>query len=146
MESLLRQTLKDGQFGEISTTRSRTMRAIKATGNKTTEGRLRMALVGAGVKGFVLHPGDITGRPDFYFRTARLAIFVDGCFWHGCPKCGHIPKTRSEFWRMKIARNQQRDQRAVRLLKDQGIKSLRFWECSLRRPALAVQAVKKCIK
>lgn len=54
-----------------------------------------------------MHPNGLPGSPDFPFQT--LAVFVDGCFWHGCPKCGHLPKTRRSFWQMKIERNKKRE-------------------------------------
>ena len=91
-----------------------------------------MALVRTGIKGWTLHP-TITGKPDFFFPKQRFALFVDGCFWHGCPRCGHIPSTRTLFWKNKIERNRVRDKRTVRILKADGIRSLRIWEHSLSK-------------
>jgi DNA mismatch endonuclease (patch repair protein) len=91
-----------------------------------------MALVKAGVRGWRLHPEELPGRPDFYFENAKIAIFVDGCYWHGCPKCGHIPKTRSAFWEAKIKRNQERDKMNNLGLRKLGTKSLRIWEHELK--------------
>jgi DNA mismatch endonuclease Vsr len=107
------------------------MGAIKGKGNKTTEVRLRMALVRQGLGGFRLHAAQLPGRPDFYFSSEQVAVFVDGCFWHGCPICGHTPKTRSAFWLAKFERNQARDRKNVRLLRIGGIKVIRFWEHQL---------------
>jgi len=106
------------------------MAAIRGKSNKSTEVLLRMALVRAGIRGWTLHPA-ITGKPDFYFPKERIAMFVDGCFWHGCPWCGHIPSTRRLFWRAKIDRNKWRDRRNVRILRECGVRSLRVWEHSL---------------
>jgi DNA mismatch endonuclease, patch repair protein len=108
------------------------MGAVRGRGNRTTELRLRMALVQAGISGWSHHRGDIPGKPDFFFERARLAIFVDGCFWHGCVKCGHIPKTNQAFWSAKINRNRQRHREVQRSLRVQGIATLRFWEHQLR--------------
>ena len=72
-------------------------------------------------------------RPDFVFRKERLAIFVDGCFWHGCPSHGTQPKNNAAFWRNKISRNQIRDRLVTRSLKEAGWRSLRIWEHALAR-------------
>jgi DNA mismatch endonuclease, patch repair protein len=66
-------------------------------------------------------------EPDFVFRAAKLAIFVDGCFWHGCPAHGSIPRANREWWKEKIAANKQRDRRNVRRLKANGWMARRFW-------------------
>ena len=132
MEKLLREKLQGGQFRNVSPGRSRTMAAIRAKDNLTTERRLRMALVRTGIAGWKLHPEDIPGRPDIYFPQARLAIFADGCFWHGCPKCGHVPSRNSEFWRAKIERNRLRDTNQTEELQRQHIQVLRFWEHDLQ--------------
>jgi DNA mismatch endonuclease, patch repair protein len=95
-----------------------------------------MALVRTGIKGWTLHP-TITGKPDFFFPKQRFALFVDGCFWHGCPRCGHIPSTRTPFWKNKIERNRMRDKRNVRILKAHGIRSLRIWEHSLSKSGVS---------
>ena len=115
-------------FDDVPPVRSKTMAAIRGKHNRSTELRLRMFLVTAGIRGWRLHPKELPGKPDFYFEKARLAIFVDGCYWHGCPKCGHIPKTRTAFWAAKIKRNQERDKIKRLELKKSGIKSLRIWE------------------
>ena len=133
MEKKLKEKLEDGTFKNVSTTRSQTMGNIRGKGNKTTEVRFRFSLVRAGIKGWKLHPKEILGCPDFYFPTQRVAVFIDGCFWHGCPKCGHIPKTRTEFWKEKIRRNRERDKHTSRKLKKDEIIVLRFWEHELKK-------------
>jgi len=107
------------------------MSSIRGRNNKSTELRLRMALVKAGLKGWVLHPQDVFGKPDVFFVKKKLAIFVDGCFWHWCRVCGHIPKTRSAFWRAKIERNRARASLVKRSLRRESIKVIRIWEHSL---------------
>ena len=74
-------------------------------------------------------------RVDFVFRPARLALFVDGCFWHGCPKHATQPKNNRVFWRRKFARNQERDELVNRTLRKSGWRVLRIWECALHRAA-----------
>jgi DNA mismatch endonuclease (patch repair protein) len=135
MERFLKAKLENGRFSDVSPTRSKIMAAIRGKSNRSTEAQLRMALVRAGVKGWILHP-TITGRPDFYFGRERIALFVDGCFWHGCPRCGHVPSTRRSFWKAKIDRNRARDRRNQKILRTYGVRSLRVWEHSLRGSGL----------
>ena len=131
MERLLKQTLPEGRFLNVSVTRSRSMSAVKGKNNSTTERRLRMALVRSGISGWITH-AKLPGKPDIYFPNRKLAVFLDGCFWHGCSRCGHIPKTNSVFWATKIKRNRQRDQKNSKLLR--GILVIRAWEHSLQNP------------
>ncbi len=72
-------------------------------------------------------------RPDFVFRHSRLAIFVDGCFWHGCPKHGTKPKGNAAFWRRKLAANKDRDRLVSRILRAYGWQVVRIWEHELAR-------------
>ena len=132
MEKALRKTLKNGAFENVSASRSKTMKAIKGKGNKTTEIKFRLALVRAGKKGWKMNQPDIIGKPDFYFPDKKLVIFIDGCFWHGCPKCGHIPKTNTEYWREKITRNKKRDKSTTRKLRYRNYKVIRIWEHELK--------------
>src|SRR5437868_6988933 len=117
------------------------MSAIRGKHTRSTEGALRMALTRAGIKGWKLHPTDLAGKPDIYFPKLKLAIFVDGCFWHGCARCGHIPRTRSSFWAAKIERNKQRDRAAVRALKASGINVIRVWEHSLKSAKAIISVI-----
>jgi len=131
VEQTLRKYLPSGTFEGISPERSRTMRAVRGHGNKTTEVRFRLALVRAGISGWKVRPRAILNNPDFYFPDRKLVVFLDGCFWHGCPRCGHIPKTRGGFWRAKIARNKERDRQAREKLRAKGFRVLRYWEHQL---------------
>ena len=72
-------------------------------------------------------------RPDFVFPKLRLAVFVDGCFWHGCPRHFTRPKSRQAFWDAKILGNKQRDRLVNRTLRKAGWRVLRIWEHELRR-------------
>jgi len=128
IEKKLKKLLPNGHFSNVSITRSRTMSKIRGHNNATTEKRFRFSLVGHGIKGWAIQPKDIIGKPDIYFNRKKIAVFLDGCFWHGCPKCGHYPKTNSKFWKTKILRNKERDNEKRRLLKKKGIKVVRYWE------------------
>lgn len=132
MEKALRKTLKNGKFSGVSETRSKAMSAVKGKGNKTTEVRFRLALVRSGISGWKMHASGIIGKPDFYFPEQKLVIFIDGCFWHGCPKCGHIPKSNTKYWREKISRNKKRDKSVTRKLRYRNYKVIRIWEHELK--------------
>ena len=113
--------------------RSRVMAKVRSQRNRSTEWRLRSALVRAGVRGWTLNVNEIPGTPDFVFLAERLAVFVDGCFWHGCPACKRIPSSNVEYWREKIERNRRRDRTVCARLKKDGWKVLRIWEHQLDR-------------
>jgi len=132
MERRLRKLLPGGKFVEVPDRRAKTMAAIRGKHTQTTELRLRMAFVRAGIRGWRTNVGDLPGKPDFYFPEKRLAVFVDGCFWHGCPRCGHYPQTRQAFWKAKIRRNRERDRQQTKGLRENGIQVIRLWEHVLR--------------
>jgi DNA mismatch endonuclease (patch repair protein) len=97
------------------------------------EKALRVALFSLGLRYRVDHPIRLSEqsraiRPDIVFTRARLAVFVDGCFWHGCPDHGNRPRRNSRYWDAKLARNRDRDQRYDDLLESGGWKVIRFWE------------------
>lgn len=114
--------------------RSAVMARIRGTGNKDTELRLMAIFRRCGITGW-RRGSKLSGRPDFVFPKARLAVFVDGCFWHGCPRHATWPKNNAEFWRTKILGNQKRDRAVNRLLKKTGWRVLRIWEHELTRKA-----------
>jgi DNA mismatch endonuclease (patch repair protein) len=108
------------------------MSKVRSVGNRSTELKVRMALVRMGVRGWVLHARDIEGRPDFWFPQHRLVVFVDGCFWHGCPKCLRLPSQNRTYWTAKISGNIARRNAIRRALRRRGIKVLRVWEHQLK--------------
>lgn len=126
--------LKKPSLLKFKTTKQRSanMRAIKATSNATTEARLRALLIQKGIRGWKIRQSSLPGTPDFFFTVQRVAVFVDGCFWHGCPRCGHLPKSNRSYWCNKLARNKKRDRHIRMLLERSGIRVMRIWECDLR--------------
>ncbi len=144
MKKELKRLLPGGRFVNVSTQHSRIMKSVKSQGNRSTETAFRLALVRAKVRGWRMHPKEIIGHPDFYFPKKNMVVFVDGCFWHGCPECGHVPKTNSRFWRAKIKRNIQRDADINYKLESAGFVVHRFWEHSLQRdmPMCVLQILK----
>jgi len=107
--------------------RSEVMSRIRGRGNKDTELALARLLRRHRIKGWRRHQA-VFGKPDFVFKQARLAVFVDGCFWHGCPKHATKPKHNRAFWRRKLAANQQRDQIVNGTLRKAGWRVIRIWE------------------
>ena len=111
-----------------TSTRSRIMRAVRSRGNKSTERKLRASMVGAGTKGWVMHEKTLPGKPDFVFMDKQVAVFVDGCFWHKCPKHYKKPKTNKKFWSDKIKKNTERDKKVNKKLRKDRWKVIRIWE------------------
>lgn len=92
--------------------------------------QFRKAVWNAGAR-FRCHPSDVAGRPDLCHRTSRVAVFVDGCFWHGCPRHFRVPRTRARFWTEKIRRNKATRARVLRELAPDW-RVFQFYECQLR--------------
>lgn len=111
--------------------RSALMSLIRGKGNASTELRLVAYLRAAGIRGW-RRGSRLPGRPDLVFARAHLAVFVDGCFWHGCPRHHRLPATRRAFWREKVRANRARDRRVDRQLRALGWRVLRVWEHALR--------------
>lgn len=113
-----------------------TRRTMQANRSRDTglELTLRRALWTAGVRGYRLYRKDLPGKPDLVFGRSRLCVFVHGCFWHGCERCGRfrLPKTNEAFWSAKIARNRQRDAEVRERLEALGYRVLVLRECELR--------------
>jgi DNA mismatch endonuclease (patch repair protein) len=171
--------------------RSEVMSRIRGRGNKDTELVLAKLLRAHGITGWRRHvrlnvesrKSKVEGerrsgprlsafvlrlavRPDFVFRKSRMALFVDGCFWHGCPKhCKYakwltraalnnppsprdrLRRTGRAFWRRKLAANKERDRRVNRALRRAGWCALRIWECELaKRPEICVRRIEKTLE
>lgn len=110
--------------------RSAVMSRIRGSGNKDTELRLVGIFKRLGIVGWRRRM-PVFGKPDFVFQKLRVAVFVDGCFWHGCPLHATQPKNNAEFWRVKLARNQVRDRLVTRTLRARGWRVIRIWEHDL---------------
>ena len=88
---------------------------------------IRRALTARGLR-YRLQRRDLPGTPDIVFVSARVAIFVDGCFWHGCPDHGVLPKSNRDWWRCKLAATRRRDENKDRALADAGWLPIHVWE------------------
>lgn len=118
------------------TERSRRMSLVRASRNHATELKLLELLRAAKLRGWRRN-ARVFGKPDFVWPTARVAVFVDGCFWHCCPRHTRIPKTRHKFWVPKLARNRARDVKVNRKLRQEGWIVVRIWECEMRRASVS---------
>jgi DNA mismatch endonuclease (patch repair protein) len=128
------------------TKRSEVMSRIRGRGNKETELVLAKLLRVHGITGWRRHP-PLFGRPDFLFRRERVVVFVDGCFWHGCPKHFNLPANNRPFWKKKFALNNTRDRLVTRTLRQQGWRVLRIWEHDLtKRPHACVRKIEAAIR
>lgn len=124
--------------------RSYNMSRIRSV-NTGPEVKLRALLYAEGLRGYRLH-SKISGRPDIVFTRKRVAVFIDGCFWHGCPRCFKLPATRVAFWKQKIEANIARDAAINADLRKAEWKVLRIWEHDLRkRPERVVQRILKTL-
>lgn len=92
-----------------------------------------------------MNGADVIGRPDFVFSERRLVVFVDGCFWHGCPKCKDIPASNTSYWNRKIEGNKKRDKALAIQLQRDGWKVLRFWEHQLRDLEVVMRRIKRAL-
>lgn len=101
------------------------MKRVKRRDTKP-EIQLRKVLHRRGLR-FRVDYGGLPGRPEVCFTRARIAVFVDGCFWHGCDTHGSMPRNNAEWWAAKIARNRERDVRVTNALRDLGWVVLRYW-------------------
>jgi DNA mismatch endonuclease (patch repair protein) len=112
--------------------RSEIMSRIRSHGNRDTELALARLLRRQGITGW-RRGQPVFGKPDFVFRQARLAVFVDGCFWHGCPKHATKPKNNRAFWHRKLSANKARDRLVGRALRSAHWRVLRIWEHQLAK-------------
>lgn len=118
---------------------SRVMSANKAKNTKP-EIMLRKALWRGGYSGYRLHWKKAPGRPDICYPSKKIAIFVNGCFWHRCPNCNPpMPKSNTEFWEEKFRKNKERDIRKTKRLKEEGWNVIICWECEIN------EDVQKCV-
>jgi len=106
------------------------MSLIRGRGNKATESALAKLFRRHHITGWRRNQ-PVFGKPDFVFPKLKLAIFVDGCFWHCCPKHATKPKTNRAFWQRKLSANQKRDRVVTRTLRRTGWRVVRVWEHEL---------------
>ncbi len=103
---------------------------------------LRKALWAEGLRGYRKNVPSLPGKPDIVFAKRRLCIFVNGCFWHGCPKCGQVrnlrPTRNADYWSQKVQRTVARDERHALELREAGWRVITVWECEVKENLEAV--------
>lgn len=140
--------------------RSEVMSKIRSSGNKSTEVAFVNLMRLAGITGWRRHlkvsilqisgqkgfaNKHFTVKPDFIFRQVRLAVFVDGCFWHQCAKHSTLPRNNSEFWAKKLRGNVERDRRTNKFMRLAGWCVLRIWEHDMNDHIGIIRRIKRCI-
>lgn len=113
-------------------TRSNIMKRVRSKGNKSTELSLIEVFRTLGITGWRRNYS-VIGHPDFVFLDRRIAVFVDGCFWHGHDCRNTSPKANAEYWNAKRQRNQQHDLDVTARFESRGWTVLRIWECELKK-------------
>jgi DNA mismatch endonuclease (patch repair protein) len=109
--------------------RSRIMAKVRSKDTQP-EVAFRRMLYRAGVRYRLHYPVD--GKPDIAVPSRKIAVFIDGCFWHGCPKCFRAPASNKRYWNLKIERNVRRDKAVNRSLKSHGWRVIRAWEHEIK--------------
>jgi DNA mismatch endonuclease (patch repair protein) len=124
--------------------RSQIMAAIKGRENKATELKAVTLFRRNHISGWRRHL-KLPGTPDFAFKRQRLAVFVDGCFWHGCPVHFKLPKSRSAYWAGRIRTNKKRDRRVARQLRAEGWIVVRIWQHDLRKVHVVLARLRRAL-
>ncbi|MGO8818017.1 MAG: very short patch repair endonuclease [Terriglobia bacterium] len=126
------------------TKRSQVMSRIRGHGNKETEVALIKLFRRQGITGWRRHMA-VFGKPDFVFPILKLAVFVDGCFWHCCAKHSNLPVNNRPFWMRKLEANKQRDKLVGRTLRARGWRVLRIWQHELS-PRNEKRVLQRCLR
>jgi DNA mismatch endonuclease (patch repair protein) len=124
--------------------RSEVMSRIRGSGNKETEQVLAKLLRIHSITGW-RRQQPVFGKPDFIFQKYKLAIFVDGCFWHMCPRHSNLPATNRDFWKSKLEGNKLRDKNVNKVLRQSGWSIVRIWEHELKMPDRCVLKIQKAL-
>lgn len=112
--------------------RSFNMSRIRSAGTKPEVRLLALLEAMYPADEIVAHPPDLPGRPDFVLPEIQVALFVDGCFWHGCPKHGRIPEDNRDYWEQKLRRNRIRHRLVAHELRNRGYVPVRVWDHELK--------------
>lgn len=127
--------------------RSNIMRKVRSKGNQSTELRLIELFRAAGIKGWRRNY-HVKGKPDFVFLKQRVAVFADGCFWHGHDCRNTRPATNEDYWRAKRERNMRHDADVTKTFEARGWRVIRVWECELQKKneTATLERLKKYIR
>ena len=123
------------------TQRSEIMARVRSEGNKSTESAVIAVFRAKRISGW-RRQYPIVGTPDFCFPRQRIAVFVDGCFWHGCPKHCRKPSANRDYWDRKISRNTKRDKTVTNALRKKGWTVVRIWEHEMSDPGASTRKMR----
>ncbi|MDT5060627.1 MAG: mismatch endonuclease, patch repair protein [Acidobacteriota bacterium] len=126
-------------------TRSKVMSAVRSKGTRLEE-KLVGILNGAGLTRHTRYLRGLPGTPDIAFEDAKVAVFLDSCFWHGCPKHLRMPSTNTEYWQSKIEKNIKRDHRQRAALRRLGWRAIGIWEHDLHNPQKVLGKVRRFLE
>lgn len=121
------------------------MSRIRGRGNVATELVMSRLLRDEGITGWRRHY-EVVGTPDFAFPKQKLALMVDGCFWHGCPRCKRLSKSNRAYWLNKVADNRRRDLKVNRELRAKRWRVLRVWQCQLKTPEKVLRRLRLALR
>ncbi len=135
-----------GEFHLVDPNVSKSMRSNKRKDTKP-ELILRKALRENGMSGYRLQ-WKVPGRPDICYPGRKIAVFVNGCFWHRCPKCNlGLPKSNVDFWKTKFEKNVARDDRNYKALEEEGWRVVVIWECEIKKDLTsAIGRIRNCLE
>lgn len=122
--------------------RSSIMRSVKSKGNKSTEQKLIKIFKEHNLKGWRRNY-KLFGKPDFVFPKKKIAIFADGCFWHGHECRNAKPKNNKEYWENKIMRNKERDELVNQTLEEKHWVVFRLWECDIKKENIPSELIER---
>jgi DNA mismatch endonuclease (patch repair protein) len=125
--------------------RSELMSRVRSYRNKSTELVIARRLRSERITGWRRHT-NLPGKPDFAWTACCIAVFIDGCFWHGCSTCYRQPKSNIEFWVAKVQANQRRDKRVTAALRAMGWSVIRIKECKLKSETGVNAAVSRIVQ
>lgn len=125
--------------------RSDVMRAVLSQGNRSTEMKMIALFQLHGITGW-RRKQELPGKPDFVFRKERVAVFVDGCFWHSCPLHLRVPSSNVDYWNRKLERNRVRDRKVNTELRSEGWMVVRIWEHAFAKPSGIASRLKRALE
>src|SRR3989442_1573081 len=126
-------------------TRSRVMAQVKKFDTKL-ESVLAAILAAETLTHYTKYPKELPGSPDFVFRHERVAVFLDSCFWHGCPKHCRMPRSNLGYWQTKMSKNRQRDRLQTHELRGLGWMVLRVWEHELGAAGVVARKIRRAVE
>lgn len=138
--------IERGSMKKVLADRSYNMARVRGDRDTRLERRLASLLWKRGIRGYRRRCRKHLGRPDFCFHAEKVAVFIDGCFWHMCPVHFQLPATKVPFWKKKLADNRTRDQRQARRLRADGWTVIRIWNHELKTEAGAHRALRRVIR